>query len=484
MHPASEKSSIFRLEAGTTLAIQSTFLTLAPELTAQIFAFADKPTCANAARSCKGLKEFALDQLWKDMPSLLPLFRLLDELNYTANGWNFTNGLANADWDKFWSYAERVRAVTVVDRTGGSVQSCHLNPLLFLHTSSGTLTCNGARPLLPQLTRLTFHCYHPDGTTIVLPLIGPSLRHLSMTLFKTSPYTSKIASTTFSTLTSMQSLLRLDSLEVVIPRSGPIPTEPARQAQAVLDRSIAKLLESQKDLQSLRLTPFRPNSPLNQAFVHLSLLRSLVITYILEGHRGSLTESLSSIASCTCLERLFIRTEERELGDPLSFFDIRPLLACRQLALFDISHLHALNLDHSDVVEMGKAWSQMESLLLWTDDFPIRLLPSFAASFSSRLRCLGLPLDLEDMETIDPLTQLPPGAKFTGLTTLHIGETWVKEDQLETFAKLLGSICSPGVKVWSGQRPYDSDGQRTDGARQYRQVNVFLDKFFRTNVHP
>ncbi|KIO32408.1 hypothetical protein M407DRAFT_18718 [Tulasnella calospora MUT 4182] len=470
--------------AGTIPAIQSPLLALAPELTAQIFSFTNKGSCVNAARSCRGLKEFALDQVWKDMPSLLPLFRLLDELTYTANGWNFTNGLASADWDKFWSYAERVRAVTVVDRTGGSVHSCHLNPLLFLHISAALPAGNGVRPLLPQLTRLTFHCYHPYGTTIVLPLISSTLRHLSISLFKTPPHTNKIASTTFSTLTSTQNILQLDSLEVVISNVGSIATEAGRQAQTTLDGSLATFLKSQRGLQCLRLTPLYSNSPLNQSFVHLSLLHSLVITCVLEPHHGSLTESVSSIASCTRLEQLFLRIEEPTSGGPLSFFNIRPLLACRQLTLFDISHLYPLKLDHSDVVEMGKAWSQMESLLLWTDDFPIQLLPSFATSFSPRLRFLGLSLGLEGIGSVDPLSHLPSGAKFSGLTTLHIGETWVKEDQLETFAMFLGSLCSPGVKVWSGERPYNSDGQRTYGAKQYRQVNVFLDKFFRNKTHP
>ncbi|KAG8914954.1 hypothetical protein FRC00_009306 [Tulasnella sp. 408] len=346
--------------AGAASAIHSPLLALAPELTAQIFTFADEGSFANAARSCTGLKEFALDRLWKEMPSLLPLLRLLDELTYTSNGWNFTNGLANADWDKFRSYAERVRGVTVVDRT--------------------------------------------------------------------------------------------DSLEVVISNSGPVATEASRQAQTVLYTTMAAFLESQKDLESLRLTPLHSGSPLKKSFVHLSLLRSLVITCVLEPRHGSLTEVLSSIASCTTLEQIFLRIEDPTSGDPLSFSDIRPLLGCRQLTLFDFSHLYALKLDHSDVVEMGKAWSQMESLSLWTDDFPFQLLSSFASSFSPRLRFLGLPLDLEDIESVDVLSRGGSVAKFPSLTTLHVGETWVKEDQLEAFAKALGLLCSPGVKIKSFER--------------------------------
>lgn len=282
----------------------------------------------------------------------------------------------------------------------------------------------------------------------------------------------------------MRSILQLDSLEVVVSNSGPVATEAARQAQIVLYTTMATFLESQKNLQSLRLTPLHSGSPLKQSLIHLSLLRSLVITCVLDPRDGSLAEVLSSIASCTILEQLFVRIEDPTSGNPLSFSDIRPLLTCRQLTLFDFSHLYGLELDHSDAAEMGKAWSQMESLSLWTDGFPFQLLSSFAASFSPRLRFLGLPLDLEGIESDDAVPHGGSTPKFSSLTTLHIGETWVKEDQLETFAKALGSLCSPGVKVWSGERPYSTDGRRTYGARQYRQLNVFLDEFFRKQSVP
>lgn len=340
-------------------------------------------------------------------------------------------------------------------------------------------TDKGVRLLLPKLTRLTFLCYHPYGTTILLPLISPTLRHLSVSLFKPSPHTNQVASTTFSTLTAMQSLSQLDSLEVIISNAGFIATEGGRQAQIALDRRLAELLESQSRLQSLRLTPLRPDSSLNQSFLHLSDLRSLVITCEFEPRHGSLTEGIASIASCTTLERLLLRIGGDTSGHRFSFSDIRPLLACQRLALLDICHLEPLSLTNADVEEMGRAWNRMESLSLWSDDFPIHLLLSFAASFSPRLLFLELPLNLEGIESIESRSQLPPGVKFPGLTTLHIGDSWIKPYQLVAFTDLLGVICSPGVKVWSGERPYNLDGHKSDRAKQCREVNVLLEKVFR-----
>lgn len=75
------------LDRFVTDAGRSPILRVPNDVLQEIFGFLDRRSCFSVARSCKRLKEPALDQLWSEVTTLVAPLRLMDELINTSNGW-------------------------------------------------------------------------------------------------------------------------------------------------------------------------------------------------------------------------------------------------------------------------------------------------------------------------------------------------------------------------------------------------------------
>ncbi|KIO26782.1 hypothetical protein M407DRAFT_7665 [Tulasnella calospora MUT 4182] len=76
------------------------------EVMGMIFVMLDQQACATACLVCRRWNSAALDELWRSLPSLVPLFGVLGPLVDTETG---------RSWDLFKSYAARVRRLTYDD---------------------------------------------------------------------------------------------------------------------------------------------------------------------------------------------------------------------------------------------------------------------------------------------------------------------------------------------------------------------------------
>ncbi|KAL4262817.1 hypothetical protein AB1N83_004708 [Pleurotus pulmonarius] len=149
---------------------------LPPELLCQIF---DSDTLQYDdqvifARVCKSWCDIVASLIWKKVPNIEVLFRLLAPFTLRDEKLAFDRSLKPEDWERFDYYAYRVHDL---DQIGWS-----LHPSIFTEISTSRLGGLPPSGLLPNLRRLQhYHCtfeyidffLHPTVTTLVLaPLTG------------------------------------------------------------------------------------------------------------------------------------------------------------------------------------------------------------------------------------------------------------------------------------------------------------------------
>ncbi|KIO32405.1 hypothetical protein M407DRAFT_18716 [Tulasnella calospora MUT 4182] len=450
-------------QAAARIPSQPLVFRLSTEILREIFSFLDQRNCYRVARSCKRFKEPALDQLWSKITTLVAPLALLDEMVNSNNGWMFRNGLGQADWPKYWSYADRVRGVHITDQQSARGGRIEIDPHSLVHVLAVVTSQVGRGALLPKAKKLELDFQRRLSPVLLLQLISPAVRHITITL---AGQFHQAASMVFSTLTSMSCSFRLERFDVTIRNDGSSAT--------TLESNIVAFVASQPALQSLRIHPFDSLSSLKRAIGPLRCLRVLEVTYKTNSSTGLLKDIITSLGSCSDLEQLQIQGPL-----PLSqhnFSLIQPLLSCSRLANLDLSWLGCIALNATDVQEMGKAWTKLESLrfLLAGNGMPVDLLLTFAASFSPLLRSLTVPLDVSTVERISPITTEVPSHELKQLFT---GSS-MKESHIQPLAELLGTIFRPGFRIVSGNGTGNQKDRR-DSSSSYEKLNSLLSLIWR-----
>ncbi|TEB28691.1 hypothetical protein FA13DRAFT_1735515 [Coprinellus micaceus] len=111
----------------------------------------------------------ALDCLWKDLDSLLPLVRLLDPLVFVEDGVYYPSGSISGLSDTFSKYASRVRSLHILEETS-TVRPNRVDPSVYLFL---TQFLNG-KPLLPGLGTIHFETVDdPSFSWQTLPVLFP-----------------------------------------------------------------------------------------------------------------------------------------------------------------------------------------------------------------------------------------------------------------------------------------------------------------------
>ncbi|KAG9019514.1 hypothetical protein FRB90_001176 [Tulasnella sp. 427] len=85
------------------------------EILGNILRYAQKPDQARAARVSSLWCDVALDWVWRDIPSVLPLLRLLARLEETNAGLAFAERIERYQWERFRNCARRVRILNYDD---------------------------------------------------------------------------------------------------------------------------------------------------------------------------------------------------------------------------------------------------------------------------------------------------------------------------------------------------------------------------------
>ncbi|KAG9047408.1 hypothetical protein FS837_002304 [Tulasnella sp. UAMH 9824] len=330
----------------------------------------------------------------------------------------FREGLGLVSWPAYWSYAHRVREVHITDEAEGRASRVQINPLALLHASSAATSQPGHSALLPRARTLAFDFHHPSDPSLILPLIGPTVRHITIKIPQPTEQVIQATSIASSTLTSMSRNLTLEKFDVTIGDGFKCATTGTRaNTQRTLDFNITRFVTRQQALQCLRICPLDSLASLALAIRILPSLRALKITCV--------TSSQQAPASNTYNLPRHVH-----------------------LISLDLSGLGTITLNAANVKDMGKAWIKLESLQFSVvgDGLPVDLLLTVAASFSPSLHHLAIPLDISSTNFMCPLG---PNISSHDLKLLYTGPP-VKESHIQPFAELLGTLFRPGFHVIFG----------------------------------
>ncbi|KAJ7510870.1 hypothetical protein B0H11DRAFT_2402362 [Mycena galericulata] len=131
-----------------------------------------KRALRNIALVCKALKEPALNELWRDLDSFVPLLRFLPSVQSVGMSYTFFVPPSPIQWTRFDQYAPRVRKMTLVEyRAPWSPVEAAVHPSVYLRIAK-----EHPAPLLPRLRYLRCN----PLTTDAVMLIGPALRFVAI----------------------------------------------------------------------------------------------------------------------------------------------------------------------------------------------------------------------------------------------------------------------------------------------------------------
>ncbi|KAG8970105.1 hypothetical protein FRC05_000753 [Tulasnella sp. 425] len=161
-----------------------------------------KPDLGRAALACRKWSPVALDHLWEELDSIVPLLALVQplrlvlgdneekrwvsvfigllELVFLKSGilQEFEGNVADADWGRFRQYAYRIRIVvfdendTILGKKKSFIAFSSIQALAFVHPFGPSL--------LPNLQRIFWCCTRDDTALCILPFLSPSLHTLEL----------------------------------------------------------------------------------------------------------------------------------------------------------------------------------------------------------------------------------------------------------------------------------------------------------------
>ncbi|KAI0706151.1 hypothetical protein BC835DRAFT_9218 [Cytidiella melzeri] len=138
-----------------------------------------KRALARLARTCKALKEPALDKLWKDLDSFVPLVSLFpSSLMRRAKrpAFGLARPPAPADWERVLLYAERVHSITYIE--------CHKNVAQSIFP---TLAACPQDHLLPNLETLIWKAETREGLELCRPYLSTKLQSFTLEMGVRAP---------------------------------------------------------------------------------------------------------------------------------------------------------------------------------------------------------------------------------------------------------------------------------------------------------
>ncbi|KAJ7180749.1 hypothetical protein C8R46DRAFT_592623 [Mycena filopes] len=131
----------------------------------QIFDFCPTTSLPAVARSCGSWTDPALDGVWSNLGSLVPLLNLIPGLIYVDGVYAIPSG-NSPDLALFNSYARRIKHITQRHETR-------------IHPELLSLLCAQGSPILNRLTSTRLSSTHPRCVSAALSL-SPSLRQLDL----------------------------------------------------------------------------------------------------------------------------------------------------------------------------------------------------------------------------------------------------------------------------------------------------------------
>ncbi|KLO20734.1 hypothetical protein SCHPADRAFT_816439 [Schizopora paradoxa] len=228
-----------------------------PELTRNLLEYIhDTPggrrSVSRIARTCKALSEPALNVLWKDLDSLIPLLGLMPSNLFKRPrrpGLGFLRNPDVGDWKKVIAYGDRVRKLSYNEAAG------NVHPTIFPILDD----CKPQDEVLPKLDSLSWKVESAEGLERSAMFLSSNLRHINVEIGTGIPQDDLI-----NFLTQVGTENSLSSLSISTPTRLPPYLPKILQSQTSLERvgltapgalspSIGRWLSSITTLKSLRL---------------------------------------------------------------------------------------------------------------------------------------------------------------------------------------------------------------------------------------
>lgn len=370
----------------------------------------------------------------------------------------FQKGLANANWHRYFLYARRVKTLRHHDERSRS-RTFVISSTAFIQILS--YLPRDYRHLLPAAHTIVWKaCTTARTIHHLLPFLSPTLRSLTLSI---SSSDREETSQALLSLAAHQEL-KLSALSIL---AG---------CNTEVEEAIATFLSHQKEVVDLTLPLVSGGGPLVQELLRSSPLRSFSGALRFASTPDIEPFFSSFIANHSQLQSLDLRfsDSQRDEGPALPFEIIRPLLQCRALRCLKLLS-RRIQLEQSDIEEMGAAWRSLEKLELrrlsryHEDGSPSSWLAVFAEAFPPGLQTLSLDFVHDDNPTLDD-----GRAAFPSLKTLNIGCWTVTPRQLQSTSEYLAWLCPEGVTIQS-----EGSWQNKD---QWREVQNLVDMAHRFRV--
>lgn len=207
-----------------------------------------KRTLSRLARTCRAVSDPALNVLWRDLDSLVPIIGLFPNQNLKKArrpGLGFSKSPAEEDWRNVLKYSDKVRRLTY-DESANNV-AASVFPVLNQYCPQSQL--------FPRLTELSWKADTPSGLERCTLFLSSEIRNLSLEVGAKFPQISHF-------LSGVTARTKLTSLSFVSPTPLPI--------------SFTNLLSQQETLESVYLAaPGALSSSVGRWAAFLPRLKSL-----------------------------------------------------------------------------------------------------------------------------------------------------------------------------------------------------------------
>ncbi|KAG8914024.1 hypothetical protein FRC01_004255, partial [Tulasnella sp. 417] len=412
-----------------------------------------------AARATRLWCDIALDWLWRELDSVLPLLRLLAPLAETSTGLAFAGKIEPRKWERFRYYSHRVRSLHHNDSDWDPVThliSCSLSSdtsLILLATRPA-----GFGALLQNVREIDWAVSH-DIVNLqhALPFVHGSLKRLTITVDEIDiPDDNDAIARFLNTIWAMQ----VFSLETFGFDIMGVPTE--------ILQSLTCFLQSQPTIKVLEIpiTGFAPGSDAAQDLFHQSFtegLQRLSTAVSFRGPTDYLTRTQTIAKRAPQLQEL----ELSLIGTtwmPSTFDDLTPFLTLSNLEELELIALHGFHLDPGDIVMLGKSFPKMArfdlqpqtrfrtrfgiratSLIYFANAFPnLRELSVYIESVTDPIQ---LPWRSEERDSQGQVQALPSFNPST-FQLLTVGTSFLADKDIPDMAELLSVLChNPSFEI-------------------------------------
>ncbi|KAI0272481.1 hypothetical protein BC834DRAFT_856952 [Gloeopeniophorella convolvens] len=442
-----------------------------PELLQLIFSFGTQGSNVTNALVCRGWRDAALDQVWREVDDLFVLLRLLAPLQRQSL-YVFTRTPTPADWARFVPYARRVRSLVFGARA--DERSLLLDDCVF-HDLART---RSTLEILPNLRRLWWQHTLPTKAQHAVLFMHDKVTEFAFDV--SSGGNELIMENALERMPSLRTLtctcLDMFRAEGGIEMLRPLLTGLQRLQKVALpkdylDGQVLRMLSLLPELQVIQfdnlggvkcnevtihsmveegafpvLNDLCLDSTLDDMRVYLTggallpRLKKLSVESVYVENPTAVQQFMTDVVRCYPSLELFeidviVYVDEQDACEALTLEHIRPILSLKQLTRLELRHNMPLQISESDLAEMGVALPAVEYLVLNPE--PLALLKprlsldslvSFAQNFPN-LCHLGLYLNAEGIymhaSLLDVKTRL-----FPHLRTIDVGVSPIGSDHV------------------------------------------------------